>query len=88
MWLYFNRFIIDGLHRKPRFFVCVRITDSQKERIEWGAEEVKDLGHLVERIISQNLREEDCGEQLIAMSRLWESLLEAQQQLKQFRRTS
>jgi hypothetical protein len=63
----------------------VRITDSQKEKLECAAEELQSLAHLLERMISQNLQEQDTGEELIAVSRLWESVLEAQKQLKTIR---
>ena len=58
----------------------MRITDSQQERLEFAAEDLRSLAHLLERIISQNLTEES-GEELIAVSRPWESVLETSKQL-------
>ena len=64
--------------------IIMRITDSQQEKLEWASEDLAALAHLLERIISQNLTKE-AAEQLIAISRLWESVLETSKQLTTIR---
>jgi hypothetical protein len=55
-----------------------------KRKTGWGAEELKSLGHLVEKIISRN--PSSSGEELLAMNRLGQLVQEASRQLKEIRR--
>jgi hypothetical protein len=62
----------------------MRISESQRERFGWGAEDLKSLGHLVEEIISRNPAA--AGEELLAMNRLGQLVLETSRHLKVIRR--
>jgi hypothetical protein len=62
----------------------MRITESQREKLGWGAEELKSLGHLMEEIISRN--PSSSGEELMAMNRLGQLVQETSRQLKAIRR--
>jgi hypothetical protein len=62
----------------------MRITESQRERLGWAAEELRSLGHLIEEIISRN--PSSSGEELLAMNRLGQLVQETSRQLKAIRR--
>jgi hypothetical protein len=62
----------------------MRITESERERLGRGAEELKSLGYLVEEIISRNPLA--CGEELMAMNQLGQLVTETSRQLKAIRR--
>jgi hypothetical protein len=62
----------------------MRITDSQRERLQWGAEELRSLAHLLEEIISRN--PSSSGEELMAMNRLAQLVRETSSHLKAIQR--
>jgi hypothetical protein len=62
----------------------MRISESQRKRLGWAAEELKSLGYLVEEIVSRNPLA--CGDELLAMNRLGQLVQETSRQLKAIRR--
>jgi hypothetical protein len=65
----------------------VRISDSQREQLQFSNDELEDLLGLVERIFDQNNQEGISSGGLQAIGQLSESILETQKHLKAFRRT-
>jgi len=65
--------------------ITVRISDSQREQLEFATDELADLLRLLDRIFEQNARGISTTG-LQAIGRLTESILETQKHLKAFRR--
>jgi hypothetical protein len=60
----------------------VRITDSQKEALAWGTEELQNLQSIVERIFDQNI-DHGSSEDLQAIGKLSELVAETAKAIRQ-----
>jgi hypothetical protein len=64
----------------------VRVTDSQREKLQAAQEDLQSLMRLVENVFDQNA-EDSNGEDLPAIGKLSESILETQKTLKALRQS-
>ena len=62
----------------------MRITDNQREKLQWATEELQSLEHLLECIADQN--HDATVEELRDLGILWELILAASKELKNLRR--
>jgi hypothetical protein len=67
--------------------VRMRLTDSQREQLQFAGEELADLLRLVQQVFRQNARGIGSAG-LNSIGRLTESIVETQKNLKQFRKTN
>jgi hypothetical protein len=66
--------------------ITMRITDSQREKLQDGQEDLQSLLHVVEAIFDQNA-EDTSSADLAAIGKLSESILETQKNLKALRQS-
>ena len=59
----------------------MKITDSEQERLQWGAEELEDLASLIAQIVRENA-ETATSRELRDLSILWELVGESARELK------
>lgn len=57
------------------------ITDSQQERLQWGAEELEDLAHLIAQIVRENA-DSATSRELRNLGIVWELVGESARELK------
>ena len=62
----------------------MRITDNQREKLQWATEELEALEHLLERIADQN--HDASTEELRDVGILWELILASIKELKNLRK--